>query len=205
MENALKKLNARSFTFVSTIQETTKMPGKKVGAKQNRLARHREQVCEKLVEKLVDPETYVADTTFGLVNKHSGNGQLAVTLPNKTEVRAVLRGLLGKCNIKNMFPAGSIVVLGVREFDTKTYDVMAVLTRKDAKKLLKQDKLPGWMLSLADGAKEGEPEDFVFEEEESEEDKEKEGGKEEDKARRESKRNQKRPDVDEDELDIDGI
>jgi len=181
------------------------MPGKKVGAKQNRLARHREQVCEELVDKLVDPETYVADTTFGLVNKHSGNGQLAVTLPNKTEVRAVLRGLLGKCNIKNVFPAGSIVVLGVREFDTKTYDVMAVLTRKDAKKLVKQDKLPGWMLSSADGAKEGADDGFVFEEEESEEDKDKEGGKEEDKARRESKRNQKRPDVDDDEVDIDNI
>ena len=180
------------------------MPGKKVGAKQNRLAKHRKQVCEELVDKLVDPEMYVDGTTFGLINKHSGNGQLAVTLPNKAEGRAVLRGLLGKCNIKNVFPAGSIVVLGVRDFDTKTYDVMAVLTRKDAKKLVKQDKLPDWMLSSADGAKEGADEGFVFEEEESEEDKDKEE-KAEDKARRESKRNQTRPEVDEDELDIDNI
>jgi hypothetical protein len=181
------------------------MPGKKVGAKQNRLAKHRKQVCEELVDKLVDPELYVDGTTFGLINKHSGNGQLAVTLPNKAEGRAVLRGLLGKCNIKNVFPAGSIVVLGVREFDKKTYDVMAVLTRKDAKQLVKQDKLPEWMLSSADGAQEGEDDGFVFEDSESEDDKKEKEEKAEDKARRESKRVQKRPELDDDELDIDNI
>jgi hypothetical protein len=112
---------------------------------------------------------------------------------------------LGKCNIKNVFPAGSIVVLGVREFDKKTYDVMAVLTRKDAKQLVKQDKLPEWMLSSADGAQEGEDDGFVFEDSESEDDKKEKEEKAEDKARRESKRVQKRPELDDDELDIDNI
>jgi hypothetical protein len=179
------------------------MPGKKVGAKENRLTKHRDAVRDEIVSSLLEITTHMVDMTFGLINKHSGNGQLAVTLPNKLEARAVLRGLLSKCNIKNIFPVGSIVVLGVRDFDTKTYDVMATLTRKDAKQLVKQDKMPAWMLSSADGAKEGSDEGFVFEEEEAEV--EKEETKEEDKARRESKRNLKRPDAEEDDVDIEAI
>lgn len=139
------------------------MPGKTVrSANQSRLAKHRMATQEDIMTAIF--EESLNDITFGIIQKHNGNGQLSVILPDKKEARAVLRGLLGKCNIKNVFPTGSIVVLGIREFESRliTLDVMGHLERKDAKNLVKANKIPAWMLSMAEGST-IEPEAELFE------------------------------------------
>jgi len=129
------------------------MPGKTVrSVGQSRMAKHRIVTQEEIVSALF--ESPMEDITFGIVQRHNGNGQISVLLPDKKEGRAVLRGLLGRCNIKNAFPTGSIVVLGIREFEKNslTLDIMAPLARKDAKNLMKINRIPEWMISMADGS-----------------------------------------------------
>ncbi len=186
-----------------------------MSSKQNRLEKHRGAVRDEIVATLL--ETNTDEMTYGLVTKHSGNGQMIVTLPTKMDVRAVLRGLLSKCNIKNVFPTGTIVVLGTRDFETKsqTYDVMAILDRKEAKQLVKQNKMPAWMISMADGtALVGDAFEFDYEDAEADakaeagadaEKKAAKAGAPEDKARRETLRISKRGEDADDDFDIDAI
>ena len=147
------------------------MPGKTARTvNQSRMAKHRIAVQQGIITEILNDS--LIDITFGIVQKHNGNGQLQVLTPDKKESRAILRGLLGKCNINNAFPVGCIVVLGIRDFETtiKTLDVMAKLERKDVKTLIKMERLPEWMLSMADGS-ETQPglESFEFDYEDSEE------------------------------------
>ena len=185
------------------------MPGKTQRTMgMNRMAKHRKSVQEDLVSTLLDNDS-LADMTFGVIQKHNGNGQLTVLIPSKDgrkEARALLRGLLGKCNIKNVFPTGSIVALGIRSFETtsNTFDVMASIDRKDAKKLVTAERIPKWMLTVADGAEKDlgiDSFEFDYEEEEDEE------GVSESKIQKEREKGKsgKRLDVVEEELDIDAI
>jgi len=178
----------------------------------SRIAKHRKSVQEDLVTALLDDDFSPADMTFGVIQKHNGNGQLTVLIPdkktgNRMEARAVLRGLLGKCSIKNVFPTGAIVALGIRSFETNsnTLDVMASIERKEAKKLMIAEKIPKWMMNVSDGADESKDgESFVFEEGDEEEE-EKVGEAKKQKEREKGKT--KRLDVvkEDDDFDIDDI
>ena len=177
----------------------------------SRIAKHRKSVQEDLVTGLLEDEFLPGDMTFGVIQKHNGNGQLTVLIPDKktghrTEARAVLRGLLGKCNIKNVFPTGAIVALGIRGFETNsnTLDVMASVDRKDVKKLVNTNMIPKWMVNVSDGADESPgSESFVFEENDEEEDFDKEADTKKQKEREKGKT--KRLDVVQEDIDIDEI
>lgn len=89
------------------------------------------------------------DATYGRVLKHLGNGRILVLLPNNTERQAVIRGVLRRRRVTPI-QSGDIVVLGERSFvvgsSNEVYDVMAVMTRRDASRLVRDRRLPDWML-----------------------------------------------------------
>lgn len=108
------------------------------------------------------------DATFGRVIKHLGNGRLQVLLPNKTERQAVIRGLLRRRRVTPI-QTGDVVVLGERSFAAEgstgrdVYDVMAVMTRRDAARMVREKTLPDWMLDDVGGGGAGEDFDFDYE------------------------------------------
>ena len=176
----------------------------------SRIAKHRKSVQEDLVTALLEDD-FSDDMTFGVIQKHNGNGQLTVLIPDmksghRTEARAVLRGLLGKCNIKNVFPMGAIVALGIRNFETNsnTLDVMASIDRKDIKKLVSANRIPKWMINVSDGAEESTDDaPFVFEENDEDEDFDQVADTKKQKEREKGKT--KRLDVVQEDIDIDDI
>ena len=61
------------------------MPGKTQRTMgMSRIAKHRKATQENLVSALLDNDSFV-DMTFGIIQKHNGNGQVTVLIPYKNE------------------------------------------------------------------------------------------------------------------------
>ena len=91
------------------------------------------------------------DCSFGKVVKHLGNSRVLVAGIDKKEYQAVIRNILRKKSSTPIY-AGDIVVISSRDFESRAstsearFDIMAVLGKKDIATLVKERRIPRWML-----------------------------------------------------------
>ncbi len=84
--------------------------------------------------------------TYGVVIKSLGNRQFRIVDTKRIESLALIAHKMTWVNV------GDIVLLNVRDYETRAatdrnvYDVLAIFTKKDATRLVKDGKMPEWML-----------------------------------------------------------
>ncbi len=92
------------------------------------------------------------DVVFGRVTKHLGDRKILVMYTDKKEHIATIRGLLARKNVTPIM-VNDIVILTVRDFDTRAgsenevFDVIGILTKKEASYLVKEGRIPKWYMS----------------------------------------------------------
>jgi hypothetical protein len=107
------------------------------------------------------------DATFGVITKNLGSNTLLVCKTDKKEVPAKIYSKIlraAKC-----WTPGTLVVLAPGN-QKGEFEVEAMLERKDAKQLVKDNVIPTWLMNMSDGVDHSATEDagFDFEEEENE-------------------------------------
>jgi translation initiation factor IF-1 len=107
------------------------------------------------------------DCTFGKVVKHLGNSRILVMGTDKKEYHAVIRCLLRKKSSTPIY-AGDIVIISSRDFESRAgtvdarFDVMSVLGKKDIASLIKDKRIPRWMLHGGTDVLSDDGEDDLF-------------------------------------------
>jgi translation initiation factor IF-1 len=137
------------------------------GSKKGRLTgAQRQMLNQKVISSVLDGDLEGAE--YGRVIKHLGAGNIRVILPNKREGIAKIRNVLSRRG-STPIVSGDIVVLSPRDFETGAaenmrYDVMAVMSKRDASKLEKSGVIPSWMMLAGDGDDEGGEDIFDYSE-----------------------------------------
>ncbi len=89
--------------------------------------------------------------TYGVVIKSLGNRQFRIVDTKRIESLALIAHKMTWVNV------GDIVLLNVRDYETRAaternvYDVLAIFTKKDASRLVKDGTMPEWMLKYGPG------------------------------------------------------
>lgn len=95
--------------------------------------------------KAVDECFNEISSIFGRVIKHLGNSRISLALDDESIVQATIRGLLRSKSTK--IEIRDIVILEKDESDT--YYVIGIINdKKDINKLIKENRIPKWFLSV---------------------------------------------------------
>lgn len=126
------------------------MPGQSAHSikksKVSRVSKIRKEGNQKIADSALRGDLEEAE--FGRVLKHLGDSRVRILTSERKECTAVIRGLLRRrgCTPIN---TDSLVVLSQREYESRKepiYDIMAVLSMREADKLKKMGIIPEWMI-----------------------------------------------------------
>ena len=175
------------------------MPGVTVRSSTKNMSRSKRAAINKnniRVDAAVNKE--LESCTFGKITKALGNKMFLAIKPNRAEHLCYIRGKMSRID------TGDIVLLNEREYESRAnsnqavYDIMAVFSAKDISRLIKSHQIPSWMGSRGDDTESDELNDlFDYDQIEEEGDDE--------NVDKKDKKNYRKTNVGDEEIDIDAI